>query len=727
MLCKKCGETFSDGYKACPHCGERKSQKKAAQKVFKVDLPEDIKPETETDNFISSNSKPAPHIEKVIVDQEQLVKNKTRNTRYIDNEAEQTIQGSTVDAAENKKAAPKKPVSTQELFSKAIAAKKSQDNKEFKIALPEEYAQLNLTVEKKEEPIKKDIEPKQKPVQVQALSTDKEQTPAQISDLELDLEKLAKQSAEVKQIETDTEPLKEDTIQLEIKRREKEFELALQSKKEEEKMRLKILPKKAMNTVLAMVMVLVVVLGSLTAISATTSWFEMSDEIVKSLSFISVKDEKVQEIEEFLTKIVSVLTADSFDSTNMSANEALDLIKPYSDSGVYANFFGAASLIYDNDDPASRFIQEGEGYYCISQEDIDEIFACLGINSISMAMQEQYYLYDGYYYFTQAPDDYVQSEYELTVSSVKSTLDGCYYVELSVNDLTNLVTYKRYVILSEEETDEGSSYYLDIISEDELFNSFGEMRVSSDDESSLYTIERETIELETSDGVIIYEYVIDYPVLSGDSNTIALINQLYSDLIASYKLSTEEVDNEYEIYQAAGVDEDIYPISVYIEVSVALYDEEYVSILQHVVEENSLIEPQEDIIVPLYETSMSSFNYVIESTHDLKISEVMGDYEDEFCEILYRMYYDYDYSTVLTGEYLDKPSWYYYGWEDDYDSTPSDSEGIGEDIYDSCFTLTADGVVFYYENEYGYYQEFFIDNDTIDTINSVYAVDEISE
>lgn len=711
MLCKKCGEIFSDGFTHCPKCGERKAVKKPS-KTFKVDLPTNIKPQTATDTYISSNSKLAPNIEKVIVEHEQNIKNKTRNTRYIDNEDEEILQPSSVSKPQTLKnatpqplaASPKKPSSSAELFER-MPVKKVDIKPKFKIDLPQEYADLEL----------KSTNINSQPTASAAL---KQQPSEQVKKVESSVVAKAIEKAQ------NTQEIKSTQNSTSIKQvnKEKEFEVALQNKKAEaKKSKIKIKPKKAMTAIVAMMMILVVFIGSLTAVAINTTWFVASEEIVRSISFISVKDEEIEEIETFLNQIATILVLDTYESTDMSASEVLDLVAPYSDYGLYALFFGSAELVYDNNDPAGRFAQEGDAYYCIAQEEIDEILAVLGVSSISMAINEDYYLYDGYYYFAQHVDDIEHNEYLLTLSSVKNTSDDCYYVELKINDLTDLVTYKRYILIESEEIDEEQNYTLALVSDVDLFNSFGEMRVSETDDSELYSINREVIELETSDGVLIYEYIIDYPVFTGDSNTVLMINQIYSDLISAYKLSTEEVDNEYAIYQNAEIDEDTFPMRVYIDITVELYDDDYLVLLQQVIEENSLIQDQEDVledvIIPIYDNSISSYNFKIDTSTDMKLSEILGDDNDEeFCEILYRIYSGYDYSTVLTGEYLLSPSYYYYGWEDDYDSTPDDTLGIGDDIYDSCFTLTDDGIVFYYANEYGYYEEILLENSVIDSI-----------
>lgn len=795
MLCKKCGETFDDELKACPKCGFKKPVGK--RKKFKVELPDDIKPSMPSDDFISSTSKPAPAIKKVVVDTEQTKRNKTRNTRYIDKDEEQVVQKTPVAKPtltfESKKKEPVKPATQKP----TRPAKKPM----FKVEIPDEYADLALTRKKeadkaqqeqtmpleskadiiedkvtiekadenamgdnlieevkpakeatnkketkhsKQEPIKDDFEifvgedlyldgdPVEQVAQEQihevpldlidetiakpkslseTMQCFEDERTAKNEPTSIEEEQQAQQQA---QQELQQEPQADEMTQLQQQKEQQNVLRATQYKEKKLSKAEKRAAEKSLLSIKIIAVVMFVLLGSLTIVSATTQVFDASNEALMTLSFASVSDENTQEVQEFLTQVSSLLSLESYESDDFSANEILDMIKPYSDSGLYSAFFTSATLVYDNNDPDGRYTEDGERYYKIAKSDIDQIITSLGIDTVSMVIEQDYYLYEDYYYFKYIEDTETSAAtYSVQIDKIKKTIEGAYYVEFSLLNQNETAIYDRYAVIGVSEQDEVITYSLDILSDEVLFNTFGEMK-DLEEVEEVYSIQREVIELETSGGIILYEYIIDYPVFTGDSQLELMVNQLYSDLITAYNMDTDSIDAEYEVYASGGISDDTFPMCVYIDVSVEMYSDEYLTILQQVIEEQT-IQDTEETVTQIYTNSLSSYNYLIEDASAIKLSDIVGDDKTTLYEILYRLYYGYDIEEVLTGEYLET-SYYSYWQQPDEDEVPEDENNIGEDIYDGCHILTDEGVIFFYETVYGYYDEILLDNDTISSI-----------
>lgn len=518
----------------------------------------------------------------------------------------------------------------------------------------------------------------------------------------------------------------EETQAQEVKAENKKEEAAEQTTEEKpkaKKVKTKMDPesKPAATLIISIMCVLAVMMGLLTFVSVTTDVFE-GDDTVRTMALSGLSTEDTGKLEEYLSK-VGIISETEYDSRKVTVNELLSMVKPYDANGLYTMLYGTVQKTANIPDPAQRFTNENGDYiyYKIPEEEIDAIVEsfCLTVNHTVNG--DEYYYYDGNYYFAEKIQYEPLSSYVVDISESKQILDGRYYVTGSILKQSNLSedNRDRYAIV--EKTKSGD-WKISRMSDEPLFNKEGVM-IKADGELS-FTTETEVVEIVADDGSVYHRYILEYPVFSGETSGEKAANRLHNDLISSFATAKENAQKDYEKYLEDGGEKDELPYITHIVSTVTYNSGEYISVIEEISEyipasvmEKDETEPSTEDIdtqeqqkpVSLPKKQIEGYNFEVETGDFVKKDEFIGKDYKTVSELLYRIYGDYSYGDIIGEETETDGSIY-----GEQEEIPDDTENIGRKIYESASVRCEEGYLFRYVDEKGVSHDVVIPDEIIE-------------
>lgn len=479
----------------------------------------------------------------------------------------------------------------------------------------------------------------------------------------------------------------------------------------------------------------------LTLISVKTDAFENKQEPTQAVSLVTgLTDSECALLEQHFQKGFTFYKA-GFDRDTFTSKQLISLIN-LNDSG---NFFYTVSGLQpvkgEEADPFDRFYNEDEqqyNYYVIKEADLDKVIESFSLNPLHAENAENYYYFDGYYYFKFTDKKSTTPIVKADITNSKKVSDGSYYVECKFSADGTDATKMLYFI-TQKTVDEATgavSFTVNKSSAKPLFNSTG--KAAENNVTAKYKMKTETIECYTSDRTLMRKYVVEYPVFSGDSSGEVNANRFYEDMLAVYRLNASSAQKDYEDFIAKGGAKEDLPYTQTITSEVTFDDENRLSFVQYITsyspvlpevqeettgeaqddyyyynEEETQAEPEQTETVKLPEVKAEAYTFDKTTGEYVSKDDILGKNYLVISEILYRIYNGYDYSNVAseieensTGEEDYYEDDYYYGYdyyseEDYYDDSqesdiPTDKDGLGVSIYESAWALTKGGVTFYY-------------------------------
>lgn len=430
----------------------------------------------------------------------------------------------------------------------------------------------------------------------------------------------------------------------------------------------------------------------LIAVNATTDIFSQT-QTDKTVAFSGLTDGEKTAFEQYAVKYFALFEK-GYDSATACETEIIELMKPYSQDGLYSGVYSKAQTVTDQADPVSRFSNDdynSYSYCVVDAKEIESIFESLNLTALNDANHVDYYYHDGKYYFKdKSLSEDENGSVELKVTSSKKTSDGNYYIacnyydkdkinsqgEVSQSDMEEI-----YFIVELEKNETQLSWKILKISNEALYNSTGSKIDTAKDGSLSYTLERKVISATTSDGKEYANYVVIYPVFETQGATETAISTTYSEMIEDFEAKAKKADKLYSSYIEKGGSDDALPFYNHVTVSVTYNENGYFSTIQRKAVYSASTNEEDaknPYTVKFPEISFEGFTFEIDGGDFVKKDDVLSK----------------DYLAVQNELFKIQGG---YGADEEV----SDTNSIGQSIYSSAWTLGEDGVIFYYQNEWG--------------------------
>lgn len=436
----------------------------------------------------------------------------------------------------------------------------------------------------------------------------------------------------------------------------------------------------------------------LTFVSGFTGIFR-DDGVEKTVALSILLPSDSALFEETAVKYASLFSS-GYNCENVSYEDMLKYMKPESENGLYALLNKKAEAVENTLDPAGRF--ENTAYTKVSAKSVKNVLSSLSLSILNDINDEDYYYYDGYYYFRCSNDTQKNQSVSLKVSSAKKTSEGNYYIVCSVTQGSK-EDYQMYFLATLNEEADGKSWSIRKISSTALYDDFGNAISQADSENSLsYVMKRKTVTAKTKSGKVYAKYVLEYPYFNSQSGAESAINTLYTQKIESFKELAKEESTTilYKEYLSSGGSKDDLPLYTHIVASVKLNDNGYFSLVERTAQYNPLEKAvngteneassteSEAAAVYFPTTTYESYTFDIQSGEFVKKDDVTGKDYLAVQQLLYETYF-----YAVNGQ----------------DAVISDdTDGIGAKIYASAWSLTEEGMMFSYQEEDGALKEITI-------------------
>lgn len=653
MICNKCANIFDDSIPLCPECGAPAFDNKGSFVVNISDEDFDMIEKTEDDGAKVDPAKADVDTETedtAIFDStdedEVSADNAEDSSDYLDEDAS---DGAVEDIGEE---------ATDSADEDAAADEADDDSAEKK-------TDSELTEEIKFIPERAATEPKKKP---------------------------QSEKSAVK-----TEPKKTETVRKASKIKENKQE------------------KTARNFIVCLASVMGAVLIALCIVGFATDVFK-KDDGVKAVALLGLSSDEEKSLEKHLSS-ASALVDTGFDSNKTTTEEFLGIIHPGVEYGVFKAMGKTAQYITDVADPADRFAlldetNDGEkqySYYKTEKWQIDSVLDAFGIEPNYTLNSKRCYYYDGFYYFSCEDCDTPKAPLAFDVTDSKRIQDGSYYAVCSALNTADSTARDVYVI-AEKITDEneGRSWKITKIQSEPVFDNLGIMIDTSKSGEYSYEMKYITFDAVTKDDKTFCQYTVEYPVFSGDTNGEAAANALYESIVSSYKAQAEKADEDYKKYKKDGYDDGLLPMQVHFTADVSYSKGEYIGVINEIAktspvkktaEDSENQENTEEKKIIFAEKSLEGYTFDALTGEYVTKDAIIGKEYLKISELLYRLYFGYDYFGIMTEENA-------------YGEVPEDTDETGKHFYDGASTLSEDGYVFCAVSEDGYTEKVVIPFDT---------------
>ncbi len=460
--------------------------------------------------------------------------------------------------------------------------------------------------------------------------------------------------------------------------------------------------KRAKNAVVCIVSIMAVLLCVISAVGLSTDIFK-SDDGIKAVALLGLSVQEETELETYFSEIGPVLHKD-FDGETISCEEFLDIIGVGSEKELFAALGNKADMIREEADPVVRFTApedetdeydyysdtEKYAYYRVDADVIDEILLSFGIPVNHTINSDRVYFYKDSYYFASVQEESnspVGVKFDIKES--KRIQDGGYYIDCSVLDSAGTEIDKVYIVA--EKTENSTEWTIKKVTHEPMFDSLGIM-VKGKEDYYTYEMKTETFKGITKDGKVFCNYVIEYPVFSGNSPGEQAANEIYQNLIISYKAEAEDATRSYKSFVKNGYDESDLPKQIYIRGDVTYNREKYVSVVNEIAQ-TPLTKPAneatgESEVIILAQRSYEGYIFGMESGEFISKDAIIGKDYVKIAELIYRIKKGYNYTSVITGV-------------EDVTYVPKDEEEIGLKFYEGAAALCSDGFTFFAADERG--------------------------
>lgn len=437
--------------------------------------------------------------------------------------------------------------------------------------------------------------------------------------------------------------------------------------------------KSAMNTIVALMVSVFVLLGVLTAVGAFTDVFEESDDTVKTIALSGLSAEETKDLEIFLSDVGIVAEKDFRQGEDTLGEFVSKYLNPGNPGSLYSLKYGVKTPVTAQADPARRFSDEnGEYSYFVAEESLVKVILDeFGFEFTSQLNEKDCYYYNGKFYFADSGESYSSSVRASVTSTIRSS-DGTYYAKCKFTDESTSASFDTCV--SFDKLVVGSEIRWEIIRlcRDTYIDTNGVI-IEKDDGDFSYEIKTQVIENKDDKGKVIASARFEYPVFSGNSTAENNVNSLYENIIGSY------------IADPSLIKENITVTS-----RVAYNRNSRLSIVEETVtgsakmgnvrDENGQV--SEGLILPVKEVD----GYILDTKTGENLSK-----SNIFVT---------DYQNVQFALYC-----IYSGFDMTAEDVPDDREELGKAIYSCSSAMCEEGYTFFY-SENGFVQKVVIAYDT---------------
>lgn len=456
-----------------------------------------------------------------------------------------------------------------------------------------------------------------------------------------------------------------------------------------------------------------VIIVSLTFISKQTGIFE--NDPGKTVTLTKLTDEQLSAFEAKVNRL-SALFDSGYSSDTAILDELLHAMHPDTESGLYAGFFDKKSAL-TNADPANRYKTSDDSgkynYTKVSKEEIEQIAKFLSLQSWHDANTDEYYYYDGEYYFAPSIDE--KTEKQVFFADKANALQtGEYYISGSVypegttsnedGTYSKAANGELYFIAVNEKIDSSDDWTIKQISTEPIIDENGENSQGDINKTEpTYKMHREEIDAKTSIGKLYAKYIVEYPVFDEQGPARAAIDGIYNEIIEKYKSDAKNADSAYKKAKDKGINDEDLPYYIHISAAVVYNAEGRLALLETTAkyeptsikdEESSSAAGQSESseaeavpAVKLSQIAYEGYTLELQSGNFVQKDDLLGKNYAEIQKSLYENYYRQIHSSNIDGQEIE---------------IPTDRDGLGEKIYSSAWAQTSkDMVTFYFTDDSG--------------------------
>lgn len=437
--------------------------------------------------------------------------------------------------------------------------------------------------------------------------------------------------------------------------------------------------KSAMNVIVALTVAVFILLGVLTALGAFTDIFEESDDTVKTIALSGLSSEETKQLEDYLSDIGIVAYEDFEQGEDTEGSFVARYLNPGNPGSLYSKKYGIGKLTVNEADPACRFANENGDYsYFVADESLVKVILKeFGFTVSGQINEKDCYYYNGKYYFANSGETFSSSVKAQVLSTIRSS-DGTYYAKCAFYDESsadgNSEYFETCVVFDKVTISGVTEWEIVEISHDTYIDANGVIIPNNKGDLS-YDMKKETVENKDESGKVIASVSFEYPCFSGNTTAEKSVNQLYENIIESYKASPELIKENVTV------------------TSRVTYNKNgCLSIVQETVTGNARMETAENengeetqvLILPEKEID----GYILDVNTGDNLSK--------------RNIFTADYNDVQVALYC-----IYSGYDMTSENIPADREEIGKAVYSSSNAMCEDGYTFFFEKD-GYIQRVVI-------------------
>ena len=682
MICKKCKSEFDEIYEACPYCGT------PADESIMILIPFDEEPKQEFEEVLTDDS------DKLLIIADDYPAVKIQQEEELFEEEKAVFEQEEAPAEDE-----------------AYEMYESEASEAVEEPVQDEAAEENEAEQAEEESDIPEVaydEPAED--EEQSVAYDEEEL---VSDVEADFVKEADPVADEQMQEEQNEAAEDGSEVV------PQAPSTVRAPRKRVRTADEPVTKKSKRASVAII-VLVCLVGILAAVFAvlktTTDIFEKEDPTEQTVVNVSFTDQDEKELELIIAKCFSAAKKE-YDCSVTDAETFLARINPSDKGNVYSRINGVAEILQTEADPANRFADEnGEyAYYKLEEARVDKVLGLFGLEALRGENTKDYYYCDGYYYFAE---NKVKATPEVAAKIVKSrrVLDGTYYIEAYFyleNGSETAKTDSCYFVVEMNKDEAGTaSFVIREINAKPIFGSEGRLIDAGSEKV------KEVIEGKADNGQLYCRYTIVHPILEGEGVGYTNVNDFFKNAVTVYNHKAEAAQQDYEAYKENGGNDAALPYIENIVAEVVFEDDNNISFIgkfsrldpvaknSEEVATDGITEESDELeqtVTPVfYKKSVEAYTIDKASGDFVLKDSVVGKNYMLVSQILYRIYSGYEYKDLLPAQEADED------YAEEYVDVPEDTDGIGTKIYESSWSLTKEGIAFYYVTEYGYIQQVVI-------------------
>ena len=451
--------------------------------------------------------------------------------------------------------------------------------------------------------------------------------------------------------------------------------------------------KRARAGIVVLMCLVTLCLAGTVGVSAFTDIFKQESE-VKAVALVLTQAEE-QELEKQLSKLYPLTQVVS--AGKLQPRDIISYIRPYAKDGLYASCGYDIAVPSLQADPAMRVKDDEGGYkhYKVTKSRVDSILSMFDANIDHTLNTRDVYYYNGNYYFAPGDEGKETGSVSADITSSKRIQDGRYYIACEIGG-------KSLYIIAGKSSEKDGQWIIHEISASPMFDQMGIM--IKDEAESIFDYEMKTqiLEGKAENGTVYCRYVLRYPVFYGKTAGEAEANRFYQSMLSYYTQQAEEDSKQYKRYIKKGGAEEALPLEVNYSAEVTYTSGAYIGVSNEISETQGVYESTQEPQTALPEAVVPSKKTVECYTFDTETGayvtkdSIIGKDYQLIEELLYRIYYGYDYTSLFSEE------------PEASAAVPEDTENIGEAIYASANTVCRDGYMFCYVGESGYRQDVVI-------------------